>query len=74
MRANKTGHAGGLEVRCPYLDRDFIEVVMNIDPSLKLCNLNEKPDDVHVKLEKYLLRKAFDDKEHPYLPERLLWR
>jgi asparagine synthase (glutamine-hydrolysing) len=47
---------------------------MNIDPSLKMCNLKEKPDGVHSKLEKYLLRKAFDDKTHPYLPERLLWR
>lgn len=39
LRANKTGHGGGIEVRCPYLDRDFIEVVMNTDPNLKMCDL-----------------------------------
>ena len=29
---------------------------------------------MHAKLEKYILRKAFDDPEQPYLPEEVLWR
>lgn len=61
-------------MRCPFLDRDLIEVVMNTDPNLKMCNIKEKPDGVHPKLEKYLLRKAFDDQDKPFLPEKLLWR
>jgi asparagine synthase (glutamine-hydrolysing) len=63
LRANKVGHAGGVEVRCPYLDRDFVDVVMNTDPTLKMCNMSERPDGVHPKMEKYLLRKAFDDQD-----------
>ena len=74
LRANKVGHAGGVEVRCPFLDRDLIEVVMNTDPRLKMCDLKTKPDGVHTKLEKYILRKAFDDSHQPFLPEKLLWR
>ena len=33
---------------------------MNTDPYLKLCNSKKLPDGVHPKMEKYLLRKAFD--------------
>ena len=33
-----------------------------------------KPDGVHPKIEKYLLRKAFDTPQRPYLPEDVLWR
>ena len=34
----------------------------------------DKPDGRHPRMEKYLLRKAFDRPEEPYLPERVLWR
>lgn len=37
-------------------------------------NMQEKPDGVHPKMEKYLLRKAFDRPDSPYLPESVLWR
>ena len=37
-------------------------------------NMQEKPDGFHPKMEKYLLRKAFDRPESPYLPESVLWR
>jgi asparagine synthase (glutamine-hydrolysing) len=60
LRANKVGFGGQIEVRCPFLDRDVLEVVMNTDPYLKLCNSKKLPDGVHPKMEKYLLRKAFD--------------
>ena len=36
--------------------------------------MQERPDGVHPKMEKYLLRKAFDRPESPYLPEDVLWR
>ena len=39
---------------------------MNIDPELKMCPGS--------KIEKHVLREAFDDKDDPYLPESVLWR
>lgn len=36
--------------------------------------MSEKPDGKHKKMEKYILRKAFDVAEKPYLPEEVLWR
>ena len=47
---------------------------MNTDPSLKMCDNKSRPDGVHPKMEKYILRKAFDDTDQPFLPEKLLWR
>jgi hypothetical protein len=36
--------------------------------------LGDKPDGVHPRLEKYLLRKAFDLPDNPYLPDDVLFR
>lgn len=47
---------------------------MNIDPKEKMCDMKVKPDGIHPKIEKYILRKAFDDKDDPYLPESVLFR
>lgn len=47
---------------------------MNIAPKDKVCNLNEKPDGIHPRMEKWILRKAFDTPEDPYLPEDVLYR
>lgn len=66
LRANKSTMAWGLEARVPFLDVDFLEVAMNVDPEEKLI----KPG----RIEKYIIRKAFDDKETPYLPDNILWR
>jgi len=74
LRANKAPFAFGVETRVPFLDKDFLEVAMNMDAAYKMPNLAEKPDGVHPKLEKYVLRKAFDTPEEPYLPEEVLWR
>ena len=57
--------AWGVETRVPFLDREFLNVVMNLDPKYKLCQKG---------IEKYVLRKAFDDEKVPYLPKELLWR
>jgi asparagine synthase (glutamine-hydrolysing) len=59
--------AWGLEARVPFLDTDFLEVAMNIDPKEKEFKAGEK-------MEKYVLRKAFDDPDDPYLPRNILWR
>lgn len=74
MRANKAPFAFGVETRVPFLDKTFLDVAMNIDAADKMPNLAEKPDGIHPKLEKYILRKAFDEPENPYLPEDVLWR
>ncbi|XP_028783980.1 asparagine synthetase [glutamine-hydrolyzing] 2-like [Neltuma alba] len=66
LRANKATSAWGLEARFPYLDKEFVNVVMNIDPDFKMSG--------HRRIEKWILRNAFDDKERPYLPQHILWR
>lgn len=66
LRANKSTAAWGVESREPFLDRDFLTVAMTIDPTEKMI----KPG----RIEKYILRKAFDTKENPYLPDSVLWR
>lgn len=68
LRANKTTAHWGIEARVPFLDRDFVEYVMSVDPECKVVNAE------HQNIEKFVLRKAFDDKENPWLPENILWR
>lgn len=70
LRANKSTAAWGLEARVPFLDKEFLEVAMNIDPEEKQIKSG--------RIEKYILRKAFDttdeQEEEPYLPDHILWR
>jgi asparagine synthase (glutamine-hydrolysing) len=68
LRADKSTMAHGIEVRVPFLDRYFLDAVMNIKGSAK------RPDRSLGKPEKYILRAAFEDKQDPYLPEEILWR
>lgn len=65
LRANKSMMAWGVEARVPFLDREFLEYAMNLDPEEKMCN---------GRIEKHILREAFDDPENPYLPHDILWR
>lgn len=65
LRANKSMLAWGVETRVPFLDRKFLDIIMNLDPKYKLCTNG---------IEKYILRKSFDNKNKPYLPENILWR
>ncbi|KAG6376434.1 hypothetical protein JVT61DRAFT_2422 [Boletus reticuloceps] len=79
LRANKSTMAWGLEARVPFLDKAFLEVAMNIDPKEKQFSMGssrEFDDDGRPKMEKYILRKAFDcsPDEKPYLPKSILWR
>jgi len=70
LRANKSTSAWGVEARVPFLDKEFLQVAMNIDPAEKMITKD--------RIEKYIMRKAFDmsDKpgEEPYLPDNILWR
>ncbi|CAI7906333.1 unnamed protein product, partial [Closterium sp. NIES-53] len=68
LRANKATMAWGLEARVPFLDKEFLEVAMSIDPEAKMIKPKEG------RIEKYIIRKAFDDPENPYLPKHILYR
>jgi len=79
LRANKSSMAWGLELRVPFLDKKFLEVAMNIDPKYKEFSKGahaEVDEDGRPKMEKYILRKAFDcaPDGKAYLPESILWR
>ncbi len=62
LRANKALAAWGIEGRVPFLDKEFMDVAMRLNPKDKMCS----PE----KMEKWVLRKAFED----YLPESVAWR
>ncbi|KAF1987856.1 glutamine-hydrolyzing asparagine synthase [Aulographum hederae CBS 113979] len=70
LRANKSTSAWGVEARVPFLDKQFLEVAMNIDPAEKMITKD--------RIEKYIMRKAFDTTDEPetpaYLPDNILWR
>ncbi|KAF2516913.1 asparagine synthase B [Flavobacterium salilacus subsp. salilacus] len=67
LRADKSTMAHGLEARVPFLDKAFLELAITIQPE-------EKQPKSYNGIEKYILRKAFDTPEQPYLPENVLWR
>lgn len=62
LRANKSLAAWGIEGRVPFLDKEFIDVAMSINPKDKMINGE--------RMEKWVLRKAFES----YLPEEVAWR
>ena len=62
LRANKSLAAWGIEGRVPFLDKEFMEVAMRLNPKDKMINGE--------RMEKWILRKAFED----YLPESVAWR
>ncbi|KAB2065501.1 hypothetical protein ES319_A09G093200v1 [Gossypium barbadense] len=68
LRANKATSAWGLEAQVPFLDKEFINVAMSIDPEAKMIKNDEG------RIEKWVLRRAFDEEEHPYLPKHILYR
>ncbi|KAK4773700.1 hypothetical protein SAY87_028719 [Trapa incisa] len=68
LRANKATSAWGLEARVPFLDKEFINIAMDIDPAWKMI------DPEKGRIEKWVLRRAFDDEEYPYLPKHILYR
>ena len=61
-RANKSLAAWGVEGRVPFLDKEFIDVAMRLNPEDKMCG--------NGKMEKHILRECFED----YLPDSIAWR
>ena len=62
LRANKSLAAWGIEGRVPFLDKEFIDVAMRLNPKDKLIN--------KTRMEKWVVRKSFED----YLPKEIAWR
>jgi asparagine synthase (glutamine-hydrolysing) len=62
LRANKSLAAWGIEGRVPFLDKEFMDVAMRLNPKDKMAGKD--------KMEKWILRKAFEE----YLPETIVWR
>ncbi len=62
LRANKSLASWGIEGRVPFLDKEFIDVAMRINPQDKMINGE--------RMEKWVVRKAFES----YLPESVVWR
>ncbi len=62
LRANKSLSAWGVEGRVPFLDKEFLDVAMALDPEAKMC-----PGQT---IEKQILREAFAD----MLPAEVAWR
>lgn len=62
LRANKSLAAWGIEGRVPFLDKEFMDVAMRINPQDKMINGE--------RMEKWVIRKAFED----LLPESVAWR
>jgi asparagine synthase (glutamine-hydrolysing) len=63
LRANKSLAAWGVEGRVPFLDKEFLDVAMRLNPEDKLSGLKGR-------MEKWILRKAFES----FLPESVAWR
>ena len=62
LRANKSLSAWGVEGRVPFLDKEFLDVVMRTNPEAKMCPGRT--------IEKRIVREAFAD----LLPDAVAWR
>lgn len=62
LRANKSLSAWGVEGRVPFLDKEFLDVAMRFNPEAKMAKDG--------KMEKWPLRKAFED----IIPREIAWR
>ena len=62
LRANKSLSAWGVEGRVPFLDKEFLDVAMRLNPAVKMCPGHT--------IEKRIVRDAFAS----LLPESVAWR
>ncbi|WP_321281462.1 asparagine synthase B [Marinifilum fragile] len=62
LRSNKSMASWGVESRVPFLDKEFLDIAMRINPEDKMAKDG--------KMEKWIIRKTFED----YLPEEVAWR
>ncbi len=62
LRANKSLAAWGVEGRVPFLDKEFLDIAMRINPEAKMVKDG--------KIEKWIIRKTFEN----MLPKNIVWR
>ena len=62
LRANKSLAAWGVEGRVPFLDKEFLDIAMRLNPAVKMCRDKE--------IEKKIVREAFAG----MLPSTVVWR
>lgn len=62
LRANKSLSAWGVEGRVPFLDKEFLDIAMRLNPEAKMCPGRT--------IEKKIVREAFSD----MLPDSVAWR
>ena len=65
LRSDRGISSNGIEGRVPFLDKELVEYVLNVDSKLRMPVKGER-------MEKYILRKAFDNDN--LLPQEVLWR
>ncbi len=73
LRANKSLMAWGIEGRVPFLDKEFLDIAMSINPALKMCGLTPSPSpkgEGSFEIEKRIVREGFAE----MLPESVAWR
>ncbi|MCB0692316.1 MAG: hypothetical protein KDC16_11780, partial [Saprospiraceae bacterium] len=63
-RGDRSISSAGLEARVPFADKAFVKYIMGIDANQRMFD--------HEKMEKYLIRKAFE--KDGLLPQSVLWR
>ena len=65
LRSDRSISSNGLEPRTPFLDKKFVSYYLSIPPKMKVFDGEQR-------LEKHILRKAFDKQD--FLPDEVLWR
>lgn len=70
LRANKSLASWGIEGRVPFLDKEFMDVAMRLNPKDKMIIAGKRGSHEKQAMEKWVLREAFGD----MLPEAVAWR
>ena len=66
LRSDRSISSHGLEARTPFLDKNFVQMYLSIPAETRFLEMKR------TKIEKYLLREAFDKTN--LLPDNVLWR
>lgn len=69
LRTDKISQAFNLELRHPYLDKNFVNYILSIHSKIKRSTIYKNTEEP---IEKYIIRKSFNFSL--YLPDEILWR
>ena len=73
LRIDSISNKFSLEIRCPFLQKSFIEYILSIHPKIKKAQKYSNSKD---SITKYIIRKSFESSvsNFIYMPENILWR